>query len=817
MFRNYILVALRHLIKQPVISAIKVFSLALGLTCSVLVLMHVQYIYSYDKHFSNWQNIYRIGLNMNIENLGYLENPSIPDAWIPFITRDYPQVGQVVRVRQHANGLLSRGAENFVTDLLWVSPEMPSFFSLEFLDGDATTALVEPNSIVLNETSARRYFGDGSAVGELLTFDDTRELRVTGVFRDLPPNTHLDIEIMISMETGQQLYGPEFMNNPGWMNITGNSFYLMLSSPEDAKLIADDFQNFKDRHTPEVRYQESLSSSSILLEPLEDIYLGQRGEDITNGSPGQILLGLTIFGILILAASCANFAILALSQLRQRIQEIGIRKAVGATSSHVVLQFLLESMILTLLALLIAVPFIYDAIPIYTNLTNTAFTISSTMQAGFVVWLVVLVLLVGLVVGTVPALMVSRFQTLTVIKGLIAKTRRNTRVKTLFTLIQFSLAITLIIFAIATSLQINHLANEEIGFNRSNLIVIKNMFDPRRLVDFSQYSDQALVNDLLEHPGISALGRSRVPPPFTGDMNPVRLSGPDRQSAFIRHLAVDENFISTYQINVIAGRGFSRDFPADFRPLSPSAERVYGAVITLDTVNTLGFESPEASLNQEILVSNDPYRIIGVIEPFRFMGGLEDLQQSVGILRAVDSPMTALSIRVDANSVSAALNHIDEVWERHRPNTPIDRVFFEQMFIENIANQTDGISKASQVAAATTILIAALYLFGIAFYTCQLRLKEVGIRKVLGSTSNGIVSLLTWDFVRPVLLSCVLAWPAAYLVVNRYYSNFSSQSDFPMTVYLMVSFGVVVLAALTTLTQSYRSAEQNPIKLLRYE
>jgi len=817
MYTNYFLTALRNLPKQPAFTAIKILSLTLGLVCSILVIMHVQYSYSYDKHIPDWQNIYRLVTSFTTDQR--LHTGIVSDAYVPPLVQDYQQIDLSVRILE-GNGMFSRGEEAASNVFLWVDPQIIELFSLDFLQGDPQTALTDTNTVVLDQTTARKYFGDTDPIGQVLRMDNLLDLRVTGVIRDMPGNTHIQLPAMIAIATGQQMFGQQFMNSGVWAGFNGTRAYVRLPGSASADAINKDLANFVQRNVPEQQRDfVTQIDISLELEPLADIYLSPRQASFSASGSNrvQVLTGLVIFAMLILLTSCINFGNLSLSQAQQRGKEIGVRKTLGANRAQIITQFLFESVLLTLIALLVSLPLVYLAIPVYTALTATGFTAALLLQSSTLIWLVLFVLLTGLLSGLVPALTLSRFEAVLMIKGLSSKGKLSRYVRSAITVLQFSLATALVILAVGITVQINHLSDMELGFNRSNLVVLDSRYNPRTPDEFNY---EALVNELRDNPAIINVARAQVPPPSTGGYNPARRpEWPNEDLRPVSHYSVDEFYLDTMQFQLLAGRNFSRDFMVDYIvPGQPPVEdHAYGAIITEYAVSNFGFGTPEEALDQELLINDLRVRVVGVISDFRLAGGMEDVLRSTSILRAVDGPARSLLVRIDPARQTEALAHIDSVWAVHRPDVPINRTFYEQTYEQLIYEDTNGISMASLFAAIITISIAALGLYALAFYSTQRRTKEVGVRKVLGASSASIIGLLTWDFVKPVLIACVLAIVGGYFAVDYFFAQYSSRAELPLTAYLLVTLGTVLIAVLTVALQCYRTASSDPVLSLRYE
>ncbi len=823
MLLNYLLIALYNLKRQPGFSIIKVLSLAIGLGCSILVIMHVQYSYSFDRHFPGGENIYRVVTGLTTDQR--LEFDSASNAVAPQLKIDYPQIEAIAKIRS-ARGLFSATADSSsANDYHWAEPDLIKIFSLQFKSGDATTALNEPNTVVLSETAAAKYFPGQDPLGKTLTMDEKTALRVTGVMRDLPPNTHMKLQILVSVATGRQLNGPNFMAGNAWVGFDGTMTYLKVPNKAEADNIINNMEAFVQRNLPE--QQRTFANNNKLtlgLQPLFDIYLDKRGGFGSTNNRPQILLALGVFALLILLTSCINFANLSLSQTQQRYKEIGVRKTLGAKRWQIVVQFLFESLLLTAIALVLVIPSVYFLLPAYANLTNADFTLASALKAGGLWSLPVFVIAAGALSGLLPALALSRFEPATIIKGLGVRGGFSSQLRSLVTVVQFGFSTALILMAAAITLQIRHLNTMEIGFDKNNLIVMDSTYNPR---DPTGFDFTAMINELRQTPGVLALAKTIASPPSTGPYNPWRLPsfGPD-EFRTASHLVVDPGFFDTMRLKLIAGRWFSEDFQGDFMPpqgppqppVPGATPPVRGVVITRFAVSNFGFKSPEDALDK-IMTPGGPetYRVIGVVEDFRQSGGLEDVLRSTSIMRSTLTPLRVLLIRIDPTKMESALKSIDEIWKRHRPSIPVNRTFFDQTFNDLVYAQTNGISKAAILASVITVLISAMGLYGLAFYSTQRRTKEIGIRKVMGATSKKIVYLLTWDFLKPVLVACALASVAGYFAATRYFEQFSSRVGIPVWVYVVVITGTVLVAMLTVAMQCLRAANADPVKSLRYE
>lgn len=822
MFKNYLHITLVNLRAQPVFSFIKIFSLSIGLASALLVFMHVDYVQNSNKHIRNWENTYRLVTHMKVmqTNVPYRTRASA-EPYAAQLRIDYSdQIKYLAKIRS-GNGVFSRGDESADNDYTWAEPDAVFIFDLDFVSGDAATALTEPNRIILSETAAEKYFGNEDPLGQTLTLDNQADLQVAGVFRDTPQSSTLPLEILVSVTTGRQLFGEDFMFNNAWALFLGSQTYLTLSPSSTPQQLNDELPNFVERNLPEESkvFAERLGLG-LSLQSVNDIYLNPLTNfgSVENSSSKSVLSGLIIFSLLILASSCINFTNLSLAQISQRRKEIGVRKTIGASRSHIIWQFLVESLVLTGLAFVIAIPIIAVTIPTYTNLTSTGFSLTEILQSSFFVLAVAVVLATGLIAGIVPAVSLSRLQAVAILSGANSKSRAGKLIKAMITAAQFSVSATLILLAIAVFLQTEHMRSQNLGFEKDNLIILDSRYSES---DPNEFNYAALKAELERDPSIMSVGASSFRPPNQPGITTWRTAtiGPD-DGITVAFATVDATFTTVMDLEFLAGRGFTEDFPADFMPADNAdfdLSRPYGVVITDLVADRFGFVSPTAAVGEIIMPGGLELQIIGVVRQFLLQGGSESDETAVGALMGNLGPQRFIELRINPELTVEALAHIDSVWAQHRPEIPIDRVFFSQDFDSLIDARTGGISKAALFASIVTIFIAACGLYALASYSSLRRTKEIGVRKVLGASATSIISLLAWDFIKPVLLACVVSWPIAYFFINDFYADFSSRVSFPIPAYPLVTMGIVILALLTVAIQCFRTAYLDPVHSLRYE
>lgn len=822
MLKNYLLITLLNLKRRPGYSAIKILCLTLGLVCGILVLMHVQYISSYDRHFPNYQNIYRLVTSL-------YSNPLInanitPDPYAPQLDLDYPEIELIARARPGGD-LFGRGNDSSNHSIWWVEPDFIRIFSFAFVSGDAQTPLQNVNSIIIDESTAAKYFPGEDPVGKTLTMARENDLLVTAVMRDLPDNTHFNPRILASVETGRAIFGATFMANPGWGNFNGTRTYLSFPDQASAQRVADDLPAFLERNMPDqTRDWFESRRTTLFLEPLEDVYLSPR-VGFSSGDNTRVVAAVFMVSMaaLVLITSCVNFANLFMTQVLQRHRELGIRKTLGATRGQLIIQLLFEAVLMVLVALVLALPLIWLLTPVYTAMFGESFTFATLFETRYLFSVTAFVLATAVISGLLPALKASRRETVDILKGEVASTSLVGRMsRPMVSVIQFTCAATILMLTVAAYLQVQYMLDRELGFNRENLLVMDSGYDYQ---DTSLAGAQALMNDISQHPGVVALATANVMPPGIGPQNPWRVPGSgDPLGLPVRHIVVNADYIGTMEFTILAGRPFDEQLATDFIPISfagetptPEEQGVRGVVITRDAVQDFGFGSPAQAIGQTLFFAEFPYAVIGVVENFDFNGGLGDDIQHTQVIRATRDQLRNFLIRVDPLQVEAVQAHIDAAWERHRPDTPNFRYYFDQRYELIVRQWGDAGIQTTVFAGLVTLFISVCGLYALAFYAGQRRTKEIGIRKVLGADARAIVGLLTVDFIKPVVVACAVSVVTGTIAIKLVYNLFATTPPIPLWLYLAVFAGILVIAAVTTVGQSMKSAILDPVRSLRYE
>ncbi|MEE4164106.1 MAG: ABC transporter permease [Woeseiaceae bacterium] len=812
MFRNYVKIAIRNIAGNPLFSLINIVGLAIGLACCIIITVFVNYELSYDKHWKDADRIYRVTRDFFGNDLR-LARVAPPIG--PLLAADFPEIEDMTRILQAAGLSLSREDSMIREDnMVLADGNVFQFFDLEFTSGDPATALAAPSNIVLSERAVDRYFGSEDPMGKSINVMGQADLTVTGVFRDLPDNTHMAFELVGSIQILPIMMGPDELENWG----SNNYFtYLRLPAGYDAERLSSRFDDFLIKH----RGEEAPSGTALGLQKLPDIHLtsNRDSEWRSNGSIA-VVYTFSAVALVVLLIACVNFMNLTTARSTQRAKEVGIRKVVGAMRSQVTAQFLGESVLLTAFAMLLAVAIVELTLPAFGAFLERPLVFSladpltlSALLAG--------VIIVGLLAGSYPALYLSRFHPVDVLKGSASGSGSGTLRRALV-VFQFATSITLLIATGVVMAQMHYARTMDPGFDRERNIV-------HGLPFFSDFWElyEPLRAELEAHPDIeSVVYSSRVPSMQNLDGSGYVPEGVQITNDTVQGLSdikVDAHWFEHYGVEFLAGRPFRPnemhiEVPTEENPVTKG-----WAILNESAARRFGWTPDEAVgkvLRQPTRREMDRFidrEIVGVIPDIHF-SSLHDERKATIYAEPNPNYGRNVSIKVAPGDPSAAIRHIEATWQKLVPNEPVDWQFLDDSF--------DGRYRAEQKQAqmfalfsAFAIFVATLGLFGLASFTTERRTKEIGIRKVMGASVADIVLLLTSDFTKLVLLANLIAWPVAWYFMNQWLMRFAYKAPLGEWAWVFVASAIAALAAawVTIALQAGRAATSRPVLALRYE
>jgi putative ABC transport system permease protein len=812
MLRNYLKIAWRNIVGNPLFSAINIIGLAIGLACCIIITLFVRYEMSYDKHWDNADRIYRVTRDFFGNDL---KLAAVAPPIAPLMKQDFAEVEDITRILATGGIALSRGDTKIREENMVIAdPNVFEFFNLEFVSGDPETALARPTDIVMSERAVARYFGNEDPIGQTLNLMDQADVTVTAIVKDLPDNTHMAFELVGSMDAIPLMMGPGELESWG-----SNNYYTYTRLPEgyDPANLEAQFNDFLVRHWNE----DAESSSKLSLQRLPDIHLtsNRDGEWGTNGSIG-VVYTFSAVALFVLLIACINFMNLTTARSTQRAREVGVRKVVGANRSQLITQFMGESIMLTAFAMLLAVAMVEIILPVFAAFLEIplVFSLASPTSLGL---LVLGILIVGGFAGSYPALYLSKFRPADVLKGPASGTGSALLRKSLV-VVQFATSIALLIATGVVMAQMKYAQNVDLGFDKSQNLVTQ-------LPYFADLWEvyEPMKAELEAHPDISSVVySSRVPSMQNNDGSGYIAEG--EQVAIenfmgISDIKVDYQWFEHYDVEFLAGRSFRQN---EMRPEEPSEENpVVRSVAILNESGARRFNwSPEEAVGKVIrepqsreLTSFIDYEIVGVVPDIHFSSLHLEIKSTV---YAPPDPNygRSISIKIAAGDPGDAIQHFEDTWKKIVPGEPVFWEFLDDRF-DALYRSEERQAQMFGVFSAFAIFVATLGLFGLASFTTERRTKEIGIRKVMGASVRDIVLLLTTDFTKLVLLANVIAWPVAYYFMSDWLNRFAYKAPFGEWAWLFVASAIAALAVawLTIALQASRAATARPVLALRYE
>jgi len=789
MFMNYLRIALRNIRRHKGYSFINIFGLAIGLTCCLLILLWVQDELSYDKFHQNAENIYRIEQEQDYSGRLYHVNVT-PYPCAPVWKDEVPEIIDATRYANCGGRSLRYGEKSFVeNEVTAVDPAFFTMFDYPLLKGDRHSVMNEKYSIVIDEKTAKKYFGSENPVGKTLIYDSQYNLTVSGILKKAPTNSILTPEILIHLELTKEL--GTYVDSWGSNNIL--SFVLL----QDNANITD----VNDKITTVVNnHKEENKTTKFMVNPLTRIHLfGFFGFDHNPVAIKFVYIFSIIAGFVLLIA-CINFMNLATARSANRAREIGMRKVVGALRKNLILQFIGESILLSLFAVLISILFVLLLLPVFNTIAGKEIQLNALFNSRFILGILLITIITGLVSGSYPALFLSGFKPVKVLKGNHA-IGHSQLLRRILVIIQFSLSVILIIGTLIIYKQLHFMRSKDLGFKQEHVIAISMQGNVKN-------SYQSLKQELVPIPEVlNVTASSNRPTRIGSNAGGIQWDGKDPEMNIVVGMnSVDYDFIETMQIEMLEGRAFSRDFSNDV-----SDEDLSTFMINETLAKIIG---KEPILNEKINFIGIEGTIVGVMKDFHFKSvhtGIEPLA-----LFGYPEWFQYILIRLSPGDISKSLKAVEKVWNRVLPDAPFDYRFLDEDFDRMYRTETS-MSQLVKYFAILAIIIASLGLFGLASFTAEQRMKEIGIRKVLGASVQNLVLLMTGQFTKWVLIADLIAFPAAYYIMKKYLEQYAYRIELSFSVFLLAGILALVVALLTVGFQAIKAAIINPAKTLKYE
>jgi putative ABC transport system permease protein len=793
MFKNYFITSMRSLMRSKGFSAINITGLAVGLATFSIISLYVYHELSFDRYHKNADRIFRIVENLRTENEQLLQSTSSPPMGPRFL-KEFPEVENYVRFQNWSLLAERNGIFYYEPDCYIADSTVFDVFSFSLIKGDSKTALREPRSIVLTESMAKKYFADEDPLGQMIKMDYDM-YKVTGVMKDVPENSHFRFTNLISFSTWSSRHKDNEESAWFW-----NSFhtYVLLRDAQSAEKVRAKMPAFIERNIGKGgMYYEDLP-----LQALTSIYMAtQRSwENGTRGSMNNVYV-LSIIAIFILLIACFNYVNLATARASRRLKEVGLRKSLGALRRMLVAQFLGESIIVAFIAALIAVFLAWISLPAFRTLIESPLSLSILPGPGLVAGAAfALVLFIGILAGAYPAFIISGFQPLQIFRPASKGIHSHHNFRKILVAIQFVISIALVAGTLLVSDQLELVRNQDLGFNKNAVLVIPTNGDTAVV----KYLD-AIKNELTQVNGVRAVaGSSTVPGQQTTNLySEIEMTDGKMSPTNINFNFVDHDFLSTYDIKLLAGRDFLREMKAD---------DTTAFLINETAVKDFGW-TPEEAIGKKVLRGRYPGKIIGVMKDFNYRS-LHDKVEP--LLMSLTTYVIRISIRIDENDIPGTVNRVQKKWSELIPYLPFDYSFLDSDFDRQYkADQQLG--KVAGIFTGLAIFIGCLGLLGLTSFVVDRRTKEIGIRKVLGASAMNVVLLISREFIWLIAIALVVATPVTWYLIQQWEQNFTLQAVINPVRFLMAGMAVFIFASGTISFLSLRAATANPTKALRTE
>jgi putative ABC transport system permease protein len=801
--KNYLKIAFRNIIKHKSFSVINIVGLAIGIACSILIFVFVAHELSYDKYHEKADRTYRIAVRASIGDTKINQTYSSSETFRRLL-EDFPEIETGVKFLDVGRTPITLGEETFYESRFFaVDSTFFDVFSIPLIQGDPKKALADPNSMVMSEDTALKYFGTTDAVGKILRADfsygpGSTDFEITGVSENVPVNSHFHYDLLASSATF-----PTFINNTGW---SSNNFitYVVLKEGTTQVWFDEKLKKFTRKHMGAERFDAWVAKGNFweyFLQPITRIHLTSdlNGEFEANGNETYIYI-FSAISIIILLIACINFMNLSTAKSSLRAKEVGMRKVVGSGRSRLVFQFLSESVLLSYIALALGIGIFLVLFPLYENLIGKQLNIP--YLDSFVVIPLVLAfgLIVGVISGSYPAFFLSSFKPIAALKGNKSMSKGGSWLRNILVIFQFTISIFLIIGTLAVNQQLKFFQNKQLGFDKEQVLVINNPGSLSNTVN-------PFKEELRKYSSIIDVSGSNTLPGRS--FSNIGFGAEGVEESFTLNLCVcDYDFLDTLKLEMAQGRFFSKEFTTDS----------HAAVLNEKSAELLGWEDPIGKKINNWASKKGNFVVIGVIKDYHYESLHQEIRPQALFLSGgyYTNVERYISVRLNTENISGTIKHIESKWKEFAPQMPFEYSFLDQDY-DNLYMNERQTRKLFSIFSFLAIFIACLGLFGLASFIADQKTKEIGIRKVLGASVTRIVKNLNKSFLKWVLIANLIAWPIAWFAMNRWLENFAYRIGLSWWMFVLAAVLAVFIALLTVSFQTVKAALKNPIDSLRYE
>jgi len=791
MIQNFFKIAFRNIIRHKGFTFINVTGLAVGLSATLLILLWIQDEFSYEKFNQNARNLYRVEEDQSYSGARYHVTVT-PVPCGPVWKEKIPEIEDQVRINLWLPRVLFKYEDKvfFESAIAAVDSSLLKILTLPLSMGDPGTALNSPHSIILTQKLATKYFGRDNPVGKTLTVENKAQFTVTGVFKEIPANSMFTFSAVIPYSYMKEI-GAE---DKSWGNNSIFTF-IRLKPGSDIKSVNKKLTDIVVENSPQI-------TTTFNLFPLLDIHLyGQFGFNETKGP----VIAVTIFSLIaifVLLIACINFINLSTAKAAARGKEIGIKKVAGASRKSMIFQFILESFLLVIIAMILASILVGLSLGIFNNISGKSFSLADLWNFKFIMSFLLVGLLAGIISGLYPALIMSSFKPVAVLKGESSSGKGSGRMRQVLVVIQFTLSILIAVSAIFMFRQLKYLQNKELGYNKENLICIPmpDNMKPKYYSFKKELEKETLIQGIT--------GSMWNPTSMGSNSGGANWDGKDpSKQVLIGTNGVDYDYLKTLNMKLYSGRDFSKDFPADM-----ARDTTGNFLVNEEVVRLMGIGDPVGKSFRFMGLNGT---IIGVLKNFHFKGADQAIEPMAFALAPI-AYLRCILIRLTPGKIPESLKTVENAWKTIIPEYPLDYTFIDQDYDKLFKGQIR-LTNLLKYFTILAVIIACLGFYGLSSYSTQRRTNEVGIRKVMGAGSLMVMYTLTKEFLVLVLISIVIAIPVGWIIVSKLLNQFAYRVDLSLPVFISIAFGAILIATLTVSFQAYKATGINPAEALKFE
>mgnify|MGYP001096394331 CR=1 FL=1 len=786
MFKNYLKVALRNIKRHKGYSFINIAGLAIGMACCVVLFLYIQNELSYDRFHEKADQIYRIisqsGKDGQVDRFA-----TTPAPLAPALLKDFPEFEKAVRIGKNVFEIIYLN-KRFYEKVLFADPEIFDVFTFSLIKGNPKTLLSEPHSLVISEKIGRKYFGDEEPVGKILSFNNSSDYKITGVFKNIPQNSHLRFDFLVSFsEYASRHFGKWGISN----------YYTYVLLPKNYPL--DEFRNKMPNFVEKYRGKETryVHKFKYILQPITRIHLysNLRIEISPNSDINNIYI-FSLIALFILLIACFNYMNLSTARYTIRSKEVGMRKVIGATRTQLIRQFIGETFVISFISLILTLTLVEMFLPFFNNLSGRELKTDYFDNPILFIFLVGIIIFVSFISGSYPAFFISAFQPVKVLKGMLKEAARTHLLRRLLVVSQFTVSI---IFIITTAIifgQLNYMKNKKLGYEKDHLIMIH--INEKEILK----KNETVKSEFLKNPDVLSVCSSSFFPGRKLWYQSYWHEGADDESyPMIHWIAVDNDFLDTFQIELVEGRNFSREFLGD-------TKNAY--ILNEEAVKEIGWKMPLGK--QFRIIDRGP--VVGVVKNFHFFS----LHQKIEPLALLIYPsgFEYFSVRIRPERVPKTLKFLKNRWNEFSMNQSFEYSFLDEDY-DNLYETEERLTKIFAYVALLSIFIACLGLFGLASFLIERRTKELGIRKILGASVPNLFLVLSKQFIKCVLVANIIAWPVSYYAMHRWLQGFAYRTNMGLWTFILAGLMSIMIALITVSFRAFKAATANPVDSLRYE